>query len=122
MRGGEIESIGMELAEFGRSIRSSPSDAGSYKDNEDEVQLQWGAIERLPTFERVRTSLFDDYSSKDSKAEEGKKVIDVTKLGALDRHLFIEKLLKTIEEDNRRLLQKLKERIDRQVNFSSYEK
>lgn len=49
-----------------------------------------------------------------SKADEqGKRVIDVTKLGALERRVFIDKLLKEIEADNHRLLHKLKERIDR---------
>uniref|UniRef100_A0A2N9GFS1 ABC transporter domain-containing protein n=1 Tax=Fagus sylvatica TaxID=28930 RepID=A0A2N9GFS1_FAGSY len=61
-----------------------------------EYALQWAPIERLPAFERLRTSLFD----KDD--EKGKRVIDVTKLGALERHIFIEKLIKNIEDDNLR--------------------
>ncbi|KAJ4849436.1 hypothetical protein Tsubulata_041601 [Turnera subulata] len=42
-----------------------------------------------------------------------KRVVDVTKLGALERHVFIERLITKIEEDNLRLLTKFKERIDR---------
>ncbi|GKV23287.1 hypothetical protein SLEP1_g33035 [Rubroshorea leprosula] len=87
---------------------SAASAAASFQDN-DEVELQWAAIERLPTFRRVRSSLFP----KDGKEENEREVIDVTKLGALERHVLIEKLITKVEEDNLRLLKKLKERIDR---------
>ncbi|KAJ7974462.1 Pleiotropic drug resistance ABC transporter [Quillaja saponaria] len=118
----EIESLRMELAEIGRSLRSSfhqtvssfrsnYSDARSYE-NDDEIELQWAAIERLPTFRQLRTSLFDQKYFSDSK-EEGKRMIDVSKLGAPERHVFIENLIKETEKDNRRLLQNLKKRIVR---------
>ncbi|KAJ7970940.1 Pleiotropic drug resistance transporter [Quillaja saponaria] len=120
--GNEKESLKMEFAEIGRSIRCSfrqtassfrtNSDVGSYKENDDEVELEWAAIERLPTFRQLRTSLFDQKYSNDSR-EEGKRIIDVTKLGASERHVFIENLIKEIEEDNRQLLQKLKKRVER---------
>ncbi|RVX01625.1 Pleiotropic drug resistance protein 3 [Vitis vinifera] len=122
----EKESLGMELAELGRSIgspfhhhtssfRSRTSDAKSYKEKDDEVDLQWAAIERLPTFERVRTSLFGHHGLNDGKEELGKRVIHVTKLGALECNVFIDKLLKKIEENNHQLLQKLREGMDRQA-------
>ncbi|GLT42698.1 hypothetical protein SLA2020_166840 [Shorea laevis] len=87
---------------------SAASAAASFQDN-DEVELQWAAIERLPTFRQIRSSLFP----KDGKEENEREVIDVTKLGALERHVLIEKLITKVEEDNLRLLKKLKERIDR---------
>ncbi|KAK9991983.1 hypothetical protein SO802_026968 [Lithocarpus litseifolius] len=43
----------------------------------------------------------------------GKHMVDVTKLGAQERHIFIEKLIKHVENDNLRLLQKLRRRIDK---------
>ncbi|KAH9766508.1 ABC transporter G family member 37 [Citrus sinensis] len=108
----------MELTTLGGNIKSSLRKHGSsYHEDDDELQLQWSAIERLPTFKRLRTSLFDvsdqneDGSSRNES--EGKKVTDVTKLIGVERHLFIEKLIKNIENDNLRLLQKLRERIDR---------
>ncbi|PRQ53699.1 putative ABC transporter, P-loop containing nucleoside triphosphate hydrolase [Rosa chinensis] len=118
----------MDLAaEIGRSVRTSfrehassfrsTADVRSIKKNEDdEVELQWAAIERLPTFERIRTSLFD--CSKDEKEDEASNKskmaqIDVSKLGSMERHVVIQKLIKEIEGDNHRLLQKLRERIDR---------
>ncbi|KAK6260395.1 hypothetical protein SCA6_014869 [Theobroma cacao] len=117
----------MELAETGRNLRSSfrqfsssfrgsTSGAVSFRENnDDEVELQWAAIERLPTCKRLRTSLFDHKLLNDGKEDnDGRKVIDVTELGALERRVFIEKLITKIEDDNLRLLKKLKERIDRQ--------
>ncbi|KAJ0078968.1 hypothetical protein Patl1_23929 [Pistacia atlantica] len=76
----------------------------------DEYALQWAEIQRLPTFDRLRTSLFDKNG--------GKKVIDVTKLEAPEPHVFIEKRLKQIENDNLRLLRKIRERIDQQVLYN----
>ncbi|KAF9674338.1 hypothetical protein SADUNF_Sadunf10G0116900 [Salix dunnii] len=79
-------------------------------EEDDEVRLQWAAIERLPTLKRIKTSLFE---ASNAKGDKGKRVTDVTKLGAAERHLFIEKLIKHVENDNLRLLQNLRERIDR---------
>ena len=126
-----IESLRIELAEIGRSIRSSfqhrtssfrssasglsSTKGGDDDDDADAVYaLQWAAIERLPTFERLRSSLFDedgdDVGANDTKE---KRVIDVTKLGAQERQVFIEKLIKHIEHDNLRLLRKIRNRIDK---------
>ncbi|KAL9352179.1 hypothetical protein Peur_054859 [Populus x canadensis] len=108
----------MELATIGRNAQSSfrrdtnslDMDADSILEEDEGVHLQWAAIERLPTLKRIKTSLFEASNAKDG---EGKKVTDVTKLGAAERHLFIEKLINHIENDNLRLLQNLRDRIDR---------
>ncbi|KAF9674339.1 hypothetical protein SADUNF_Sadunf10G0117000 [Salix dunnii] len=95
---------------FRRGATSLDMDADSIMEEDDEVHLQWAAIERLPTFKRIKTSLFE---ASNAKGDKGKRVTDVTKLGAAERHLFIEKLLKHVENDNLRLLKNLRERIDR---------
>ncbi|GAB4835610.1 hypothetical protein Ancab_000518 [Ancistrocladus abbreviatus] len=118
----EIESLQIELADVGRSLRSSfrqhnssfrsNSSLSSSKDALDEEYIQqWAKIERLPTYNRSRVCLFDEYEDHSSVVK-GKRVIEVSQLGALDRHLFMEKLIKQIERDNRRILQKLIKRID----------
>ncbi|KAK0591440.1 hypothetical protein LWI29_001879 [Acer saccharum] len=123
----EFESLRMEMEEIGRNIRSSfhhhassfrnaatVSDESSTEENDHHVELQWAAIERLPTFRRLRTSLVDSMLLNDGKGEEGgKTLIDVTELGPLERRVFIDKLVTKIEDDNRLLLQKLKERIEK---------
>uniref|UniRef100_A0A2N9J1I2 Uncharacterized protein n=1 Tax=Fagus sylvatica TaxID=28930 RepID=A0A2N9J1I2_FAGSY len=100
----EIESLRIELAEIGRSIRSSfrqhtssfrssTSGLSSTKGDVDaEFALQWAAIERLPTFERLRSSLFDEDGDVGDTDNKEKRVTDVTKLGPEERHLFIERL------------------------------
>ncbi|XP_010515840.1 PREDICTED: ABC transporter G family member 37 isoform X2 [Camelina sativa] len=125
----EIESLRVELAEIGRSIRSSfrrhtssfRSNSSIYEpDNDGDVNgdhhdadyaLQWAEIERLPTAKRMRSTLIDDGDK--SITENGKRVVDVSKLGATERHLMIEKLIKHIENDNLKLLKKIRRRVDR---------
>lgn len=112
----------MELMPAERSVHgeaeSSTATATDHDDVDDEqVQLQWAAIQRLPTFKRLRTSVFEvdhhDDPEKEFQGKNFKRVIDVTKLAAVERHLFINKLIKHIETDNLRLLHKLRQRIDR---------
>lgn len=149
--------------------------ADSIREEDDEIEKRWTAIQKLPTFKRIKTAVLEldddddgvniavatDFNQTDVKTEfeqvekskieiefrkrrnnalssssrrhflssssrrdflssssrrelEGhKKVVDVTKLGGHERHLFIEKLIKHIENDNLRLLQKLRQRIER---------
>lgn len=84
-------------------------------DHDNEYASQWAAVERLPTTDRLRLSLFDEDGDRNSVHEHkaAKKLVDVTKLEAPERHQLIEKLLKHIENDNLRLLRKIRERIDK---------
>ncbi|KAH9733940.1 ABC transporter G family member 37 [Citrus sinensis] len=120
----EIESVRIELAEIGRSLkssfrlqtssfRSSSAISSRREDTDVENALQWAEIERLPTYDRLKTSLFDVNSNKDLVDNQGKQAINVTKLGALERHVFIEKLIKHIEHDNLQLLRKIRKRMDK---------
>ncbi|XP_044500397.1 pleiotropic drug resistance protein 3-like isoform X4 [Mangifera indica] len=68
--------------------------------------MQWATIERLPTYDRLKSSLFDVDTV-------GKSVVDVTKLDPLQRHTLIEKLIKHTEHDNLKLLKKIRARIDK---------
>lgn len=123
----EIEALRTELSDIGRSLRSSfrqytsslrnSSNLSSFNDNAAEVDFveQWAEINRLPTFERLRSSLIDDDQDKGDRVVDAKakRLIDVTKLGSVERQLFIEKLIKNIEDDNLRLLHKLRKRINK---------
>ncbi|XVF05894.1 hypothetical protein REPUB_Repub06bG0001200 [Reevesia pubescens] len=117
----EIESSRIELSEVGRSLRSSfrlhassfrsSSALSSGKDDADvEYALQWAPIEILPTLDRLRSSLFDKDGGM--ATDKGKQVIDITKLGAPERRMFMEKVIKHIENDNLQLLRKIRSRID----------
>ncbi|KAL3538336.1 hypothetical protein ACH5RR_001702 [Cinchona calisaya] len=119
---------GVELSHHPTSSFKSSSSSSNYeKDDEnlDEAEssaLQWAAIERLPTFERIRSSLFDVNDGNEAKDNAKKRVVDVTKIGPLEKHLFIEKLIRHVENDNLKLLQKIRKRMDRVgVKFSAVE-
>ncbi|KAL8027252.1 hypothetical protein ABFX02_14G083200 [Erythranthe guttata] len=119
----EIEAVRIELAEIGRSLRSSfrrisslrsysalSSERNNNNVDNEEALSKWAEIDRLPTFDRLRSSLFDENLENGIK---GKKVVDVTKLGSNERHMFIEKLIKHIENDNLKLLHKMRKRMDK---------
>ncbi|XP_058191666.1 pleiotropic drug resistance protein 3-like isoform X1 [Rhododendron vialii] len=121
----EIKSPKIELVETGKSWRSSsahPSssfinDSGlsSVKDDNagDDCVSEWAQIDRLPTFQRLRTSLVDENIGTKKVDIRGKRVVDVTQLSAPERHIFVEKLIKNVEDDNLQLLQKMRRRIDK---------
>lgn len=118
----DLESARTELSELGSSWRSSSryhgssfgSDSASTLaenvDVDDETALKWAEIEKLPVFEQLRLSVFDE---KDEANSKGKRVVDVTKLGPLERQMFIQKIIKHVEHDNLRLLHKIRKRIDK---------
>ncbi|XP_022948694.1 pleiotropic drug resistance protein 1-like [Cucurbita moschata] len=73
---------------------------------EDQESLKWAAIEKLPTFRRLRRGLM---TTLDGKANE----VDILNLGFQDRKNLIEALIKVAEEDNEKFLLKLQNRLDR---------
>lgn len=78
--------------------------------NDDEEELRWAAIERLPTYDRMRKGVLRQV------LENGKVVseeVDVTKLGSQDKKVLIESILKIVEEDNEKFLLRLRNRSDR---------
>lgn len=79
---------------------------------DDEEALKWAALERLPTYLRIRRSIINN--------EEGEgREIDIKKLGLTERKVLLERLVKIAEEDNEKFLLKLKERIKRYELMSS---
>ncbi|KAI5418691.1 ABC transporter G family member 37 [Lathyrus oleraceus] len=110
----------MELTPRGRNqghVVTFDRDADSFVEEDKELQSKWAAIEKLPTFKRIKTSFVDEITQEESgsrwQRSSSKRVVDVTKLGAVDKRLFIDKLIKHIENDNLNLLQKLRERMER---------
>lgn len=82
---------------------------------DDEEELKWAAIERLPTFERMRKSIVKQ------ALESGRfnyEEVDICKLGMQDRKTLLDGILRIVEEDNEKFLSKMRERIDRLLPFS----
>ncbi|KAL0554085.1 hypothetical protein IC582_007996 [Cucumis melo] len=76
------------------------------EEEDDEEALKWAAIEKLPTFRRLRKGLV---TTENGEANE----VDILKLGFQDRKNLIEMLLHVAEQDNEKFLLKLQNRLDR---------
>ncbi|KAJ1429097.1 P-loop containing nucleoside triphosphate hydrolase [Sesbania bispinosa] len=83
---------------FSRSSRREEED--------DEEALKWAALEKLPTYNRLRKGLL---ATSRGVANE----IDINDLGFQERQKLLDRLVNVAEEDNEKFLLKLKERIDR---------
>ncbi|XP_058759198.1 ABC transporter G family member 35-like [Vicia villosa] len=86
--------------------------------DEDEEALKWAAIERLPTYDRLRTSILQTYTEEYLGDEDHPNIVqhkevDVRKLDGNERQKFIDKIFKVAEEDNEKYLQKFRNRIDK---------
>ncbi|PON66387.1 ABC type transporter protein [Parasponia andersonii] len=78
----------------------------SSRDEDDEEALKWAALEKLPTYSRLRKGILT--TSKGEASE-----VDIHNLGLKERRDLLERLVKVAEEDNERFLLKLRNRIDR---------
>ena len=71
----------------------------------------------LRDYQRLKGSLLLCFWNGDEQGKRNeRRVMDVSKLEDLDRHLFIDDLIRHVEDDNLRLLQKIKNRIDEKVS------
>ncbi|XP_010925283.1 ABC transporter G family member 39 isoform X2 [Elaeis guineensis] len=88
---------------------SSASDifGRSGREEDDEEALKWAAIEKLPTYDRMRKGIL--------AAAEGGEIqeVDIHELGFQERKNLLERLVRTAEEDNERFLLKLRNRMER---------
>ncbi|KAJ7972576.1 Pleiotropic drug resistance ABC transporter [Quillaja saponaria] len=78
----------------------------SYEHENEEETLKWVALQKLPTYNRLRKGLL---TNSQGVTEE----IDITKLGPLERKNLLERLIRVAEKDNEKFLLKLKSRIDK---------
>ncbi|CAH9117683.1 unnamed protein product [Cuscuta europaea] len=91
---------------FGRSSR---------REEEEEYELVWAAIERLPTFERMRKGMLTKHAAA-VVGGHGRVVaeeVDVTKLRKQEREVLLESILNGVDGDHHDLLIRFRERIDR---------
>ncbi|XP_029125540.1 pleiotropic drug resistance protein 1 [Cajanus cajan] len=88
--------------------RSSVVDvfSGSSRRDDDEEELKWAAIEKLPTYLRMTRGILTESEGQLTE-------IDINKLGPLQRKNLVERLVKIAEQDNENFLLKLRNRIDR---------
>ncbi|KAK9282777.1 hypothetical protein L1049_010998 [Liquidambar formosana] len=77
---------------------------------DDEDELRWAAIERLPTYDRLRKGIL---KQELDNGRVGYQEVDITNLGMLDKKHLMESILKVVEEDNEKFLSRLRDRTDR---------
>ncbi|KAJ0971263.1 hypothetical protein J5N97_019222 [Dioscorea zingiberensis] len=78
----------------------------SSRDEDDEEALKWAALEKLPTYDRLRKGVLTGVTGELAE-------IEIEKLGFQDKKTLLERLVRVAEEDNERFLLKLKNRLDR---------
>ncbi|XP_029129133.1 ABC transporter G family member 29 isoform X3 [Cajanus cajan] len=78
--------------------------------DEDEEALKWAAIEKLPTYDRLRTSILQTYAEGDHAHH---REVDVRKLDVNQRQEFIDRIFKVAEEDNEKYLRKFRNRLEK---------
>ncbi|KAG0461194.1 hypothetical protein HPP92_021491 [Vanilla planifolia] len=106
----------LRMASIRGSLRSMSRSASTWRtssnvfgrsgrEEDDEEALRWAALERLPTYDRLRKGIL--------AASRGPQEVDIQDLGLLQRKNLLEKLVKTAEEDNEKFLLKLRDRMER---------
>lgn len=73
---------------------------------EDEEALRWAALERLPTYSRVRRGIFKDLVGD-------VKEIGVSELEMQQQKLLIDRLVSSVDHDPERFFQRMRSRFER---------
>eukprot|EP00253_Pinus_taeda_P012447 PITA_12447 len=85
-------------------------------EEEEEQQMIWAAIERLPTNERVRNSILNDVviaAAGSSHIHNHLQQIDVANIPLETRKKLVKRLVGVTDQDNEHFLQKLHQRLQR---------
>lgn len=88
---------------------------GASRAEEDEEALIWAALEKLPTYDRLRRTVLKSLEETPNPGNTMvvHREVDVRKLGLNERLEFIDRFFKVAEEDNEKFLVKLRNRIDK---------
>jgi len=86
--------------------RGSNAFRSSAREEDDEEVLRWAAIEKLPTYDRMRKGILTAVGG-------GIQEVDIQGLSMQERQCLMQRLIRIPEEDNERFLLKLRERIQR---------
>lgn len=84
------------------------------QDVDDEAELRWAAIERLPTYDRLRKGMLQQVLSNGRVVQ---AEVDVTNMDAQDKKQLLDSILRVVEDDNEKFLQSLRSRTDRSLLF-----
>ena len=112
---GEIQKVAsMRLGNSGSIWRRGDDVfSRSSREEDDEEALRWAALEKLPTYDRVRRAIVPLGDGAEAGGGKGLVDVDVLSLGPQQRRALLERLVRVADEDNERFLLKLKDRVDR---------
>lgn len=80
--------------------------------DDDEEALKWAALEKLPTYDRLRTTILEQLGNKAAPTQLDVRLAGIEENQALLRNVFN---MKSTEEDNEVFLTRLRNRIQRLV-------
>ncbi|KAJ7956612.1 Pleiotropic drug resistance ABC transporter [Quillaja saponaria] len=75
------------------------------EEGEDEEALRWAALERLPTYTRVRRGIFKNIVGDT-------KEIDLSELEAQEQKLILDRLVSSVDDDPERFFERMRRRLD----------
>lgn len=75
------------------------------EEDDDEEALRWAALERLPTYSRVRRGIFRNMVG-DSKE------VEVSELESTEQRLLLERLVSSVDDDPERFFDRMRKRFD----------
>lgn len=96
-----------------QAFGSNPLEAASRQSNReyDEEALKWAALEKLPTYDRIRTSVLKKHTGSVHQ-------VDVQDLSMMDFQDLLEKVHRNQEDENEQLVFKMRKRLDRYVQWN----
>ncbi|GAB4850132.1 transcription factor [Ancistrocladus abbreviatus] len=106
--GNDLYQISNSLRRNSSAWRNSAVEAfsRSTREEDDEEALKWAALEKLPTYDRLRRGILTASHGVGNE-------VDIHDLGFQEKKKLIDKLITTTDEDNEKFLLKLKDRLDR---------
>lgn len=112
-----LRSSSMRMFQRNDSIFVSPVSSRRSNDD-DEEDLKWAALEKLPTYDRLTISLLMLEQTKSGHIFHDQ--VDVRNISLQARQQLLDRLIRTPDQDNELLMLKLRERIDRyrEMNIS----
>ncbi|GLT70614.1 hypothetical protein SLA2020_426820 [Shorea laevis] len=87
------------------NVFSSRSASFREESEDDEEALRWAALERLPTYERVRRGIFRDMVG-DSRE------VELSELQSSDQRLLLQRLVSSVEDDPEKFFDRMRKRFD----------
>lgn len=109
----------LSAASISRSLHAAgdPDDPfrrsqASRDDGDDEENLRWAALEKLPTYDRMRRGIIRRALDEGGGGKAGADEVDIANLDPRAGRELMERVFKAVEDDNERLMRRFRDRLD----------